>query len=115
MTSDDWGPDGLTPPPWVSEGRRISDLTRYAYDKLAAQGKLDDVVAEAVARVELTALLRDADTTCRLAVGSGPGKCLAEPPGIVLGDPVRCDRLAGHTDKLKHRNHETGFSWWGER
>jgi hypothetical protein len=43
------------------------------------------------------------------------GKCLAEPPGQVSGEPIHCDRLYGHTVKIKHRNQETGFSWWGEK
>jgi hypothetical protein len=42
-------------------------------------------------------------------------KCLATPPGVVAGEQLHCDRLEGHTDKIKHRNYKTGFSWWGAK
>jgi hypothetical protein len=123
------------------EGRRISDLTRYAYDKLAEQGKLSDIEREGWDRfwaridpdgrltggqgprqsrvplpVEVDAIIGQAVAECRQNARMGPSrKCLATPPGQVAGEPIYCDRLLGHTTKIKHRNRETGFSWWGSK
>lgn len=42
----------------------------------------------------------------------GPGRCGALPPGQVSGAPMPCDRLSGHTPRIKHKNFETGYTWW---
>jgi hypothetical protein len=61
---------------------------------------------------EVEMLIRDVSGFLVLKAGKGQDRCGAVPPGITAGQPVPCDRLAGHTPKIKHRNLETGFSWW---
>jgi hypothetical protein len=53
---------------------------------------------------------------CITAVDAGmaPPMCQAVAPFDVAGTPVVCGQPA-HTEKVKHREAGTGFTWWGEK
>lgn len=61
---------------------------------------------------EIEAIIDEAEDSTRLASYCQPPlRCGAIPAGTVADEPLRCDRIKGHTKKIKHRNYETGYSW----
>jgi hypothetical protein len=108
-------------------------LTGYALRKCREQGLTDEAFWQEAAQrassrlaggspgkiplpVEVAALINDAEAVCIEAAYKRPVvHCGAVPPGRVAGRLVRCDLGTGHTSRIKHRNRETGFAWWGEK
>lgn len=81
-----------------------------------AQGRLSGSPGRTPTPLEVEQLLEEANGIARRAAGMGGlPLCGAEPPGEVVGEVVICKLATGHTDRIKHRDPDVGYSWWGEK
>lgn len=114
----------------------MNDNERWLWAKLEERGMVEEVIHAGVERFErehaavnqphrrgyipLPAEVRDvieqAETATSMAAsGFRLPPCGSVFPGVVAGEsPVRCDRLKGHTRKIKHRNSRLRVAWWGD-
>lgn len=64
--------------------------------------------------IEVNHLLEEANRITRHSADMGGiPYCAVEPPGDMAGERVFCKLAQGHTEKIKHRDPDIDYSWWG--